>query len=157
MNQQQEVLLLQRPECPASVTILCLLNGIVGSVEILFGGLALVLGPASGEQALDGLLTLLLGLCMLIFGIEAARARNWARIALILCSLAFGIGYLFSSIMQPAINLSIYGVWGTTVRSLNCGRIIVGLAWIGMHLNYLTRRDIKQFYVPLEIGAKYVN
>jgi hypothetical protein len=86
---------------------------------------------------------MLVGLCMLVFGIQAERARNWARIALILCSLAFGIGFMFSDIMQPAFNLSIYGVWGTTVRSLNCWRIIVGLTGAGVHLNYLTRRDIK--------------
>ncbi len=153
MSQQQEPLLLQRPERPASVTVLCVLNMIIGLAEALFGGLWLVFG----QEILDALLTLLLGLCMLILGIQTARARNWARIALILCSIAFGVYYMFSNVMQPAINLSIGGVWGTTVRSLNCGRIIIGLVWIGLHWNYLTRRDIKQFYVPLEIGAKYVN
>jgi hypothetical protein len=157
MNQQQEITLLQRPERPTSVTVLCVLNAIVGCVEILSGGLTFVWNLGFGESVLYGLFPLSLGLGMLILGIEAARARNWARVGLILCSLVFGIVYSFSSIIQPAINLTISGVWGTTVRSLNCGRIIVGLAWIGVHLSYLTRRDIKQFYVPLEIGAKYVN
>ncbi len=157
MSQQQEPLLLQRPERPTSVTVLCVMNAIVGCIETFSGGLTFVWNLGFGESVLYSLFPLLLGLGMLILGIEAARARNWARVGLILCSLVFGVIYSFSSIIQPAINLTISGVWGTTVRSLNCGRIIVGLTWAAAHFNYLTRRDIKQFYVPLEIGAKYVN
>ncbi len=151
---EQKVSSIPRPDRPTSVTVICVLNAIVGSVEILSGGLTFVWNLGFGEPVLYGLFQLLLGLGMLILGIEAARARNWARVGLILCSLVFGIVYSFSSIIQPAINLTISGVWGTTVRSLNCGRIIVGLVWMSMHLSYLTRQDVKRFYEPLEIDTK---